>query len=165
MVVGNGPSGTDIAVAAGQVAAGGFCYLAIRTGVDLRPRYPYGLPRHAWMMLGSALPEKYCVWLQKKTGAVKYNAGDFGVWEAPPRTGAGTGYRGPELLSALRAGASACRRHIPSALTRLALRSPTGRILKLDSVIMATGFLPVSASVSRYRHAVQHRDVLSRDGL
>lgn len=142
MVVGNGPSGADIAVAAGVVAAGGFSWLAIRSGVDLRPRYPYGLPRHVWMMLGEYLPERHCVWLQRKTGALKYNAGDFGVWEAPPRTGAGTGYRGPELLNALRQGQVLPARR-PVSFDHCGATLADGAYVELDLVIMATGFLPV----------------------
>ncbi len=142
MVVGNGPSGTDIAVAAGKVAAQGFTWLAIRSGVDLRPRYPYGLPRHAWMMLGERLPERACVWLQRTTGALKYDAGAFGVWEAPPRTGAGTGYRGPELLNALRQGQVKPARH-PVSFDARGATMADGSYIELDLVIMATGFLPV----------------------
>lgn len=142
MVVGNGPSGADIAVAAGKHAAGGFVHLSIRTGVDLRPRYPYGLPRHAWMMLGEYLPERSCVWLQKKTGAVTYNMEDFGVWPAPPNSGAGTGYRGPELLNALRQGRVRPVRH-PLRFDGRGVTLADGGYIALDTVIMATGFQPV----------------------
>lgn len=142
LVVGNGPSGTDIAVAAGQIAAGGFAWLSIRSGVDLRPRYPYGLPRHAWMMLGETLPKRACEWLQRTTGAVKYNMGDFGVWPAPPNTGAGTGYRGPELLNALRQGQVLPVRH-PVSFDARGVTLADGQYIELDVVIMATGFLPV----------------------
>lgn len=142
MVVGNGPSGTDIAVAAGSEAAGGSVYLAIRTGVDLRPRFPYGVPRHAWMMLGEYLPEPLCVWLQRSTGAIKYNLEDFGVWESPPNTGTAVGYRGPELLNALREGQVQPVRH-PIRFDATGAILADGRYLELETVIMATGFFPV----------------------
>ncbi len=142
MVVGNGPSGTDIAVAAGSEAAGGSVYLAIRTGVDLRPRYPYGVPRHAWMMLGEYLSEPLCVWLQRSTGAIKYNLEDFGVWESPPNTGTAVGYRGPELLNALREGQVQPVRH-PIRFDAKGAILADGRYLELETVIMATGFFPV----------------------
>ncbi|MDE2858480.1 MAG: NAD(P)/FAD-dependent oxidoreductase [Chloroflexota bacterium] len=142
MVVGNGPSGTDIAVAAGPEAAEGSVYLAIRTGVDLRPRYPYGVPRHAWMMLGETLPAPLCVWLQSRTGAIKYNLEDFGVWESPPNTGSAVGYRGPELLNALREGQVQPVRH-PIRFDAKGAELADGRYLELDAVIMATGFFPV----------------------
>ena len=139
LVVGNGPSGTDISVAAGAV---GTCYLAIRTGVDLRPRYPYGLPRHAWMLMGSYLPPKTCAWLQKVTGAVKYNMEDFGLWGAPAGTGTAIAYRGPELLNAVREGQVTPVRH-PICFDKHGATLADGTILELDTVIMATGFYPV----------------------
>lgn len=142
LVVGVGPSGADIAVSAGPVAAGGHVHLAIRSGVDLRPRYPYGLPRHAWMMLGSYLPERACVWLQEKTGALKYNLKEFGVWEAPPRTSSGVGYRGPELLNALREGHVLPVRH-PVRFDARGVTLADDATIELDTVIMATGFQPV----------------------
>ena len=142
MVVGNGPSGTDIAVAAGDAAADGHVWLSIRTGVDLRPRYPYGASRHVWMLLGAYLPDPLCVWLQQHTGAIKYNLEDFGVWQAPPNTGTAVGYRGPELLNALREGQVKPARH-PVAFDAKGATLADGSYLELDTVIMATGFLPV----------------------
>lgn len=142
LVVGTGPSGADIAVAAGQVAADGFTWLAIRSGVDLRPRYPYGLPRHAWMMLGEALPERYCVWLQRQTGKIEYNMGDFGVWQSPPNTGSGVGYRGPELLNALREGQVRPVQQ-PIRFDTKGVTLADGKYIELDAVIMATGYFPV----------------------
>ncbi len=142
LVVGNGPSGTDIAVAAGQVAADGFAWLSIRTGVDLRPRYPYGLPRHAWMLLGSYLPEQLCVWLQRRTGALKYDLGEFAAWEAQSNSGSAVGYRGPELLDALQQRRVLPVRH-PIAFDAKGATLADGQYLELDTVIMATGFLPV----------------------
>lgn len=142
MVVGNGPSGTDISIAAGAVAADGHSYLAIRTGVDLRPRYPYGLPNHAWALIGSYLPKDWCAWLQKQTGSVKYNLEDFGLWEAPPGSAVLTGYRGPELLNAVREGQVKPVRH-PIRFDKHGAQLADGTYLELDTVVMATGFLPV----------------------
>ena len=142
LVVGNGPSGTDIAVAAGPAAADGFVWLSIRSGVDLRPRYPYGIPKHAWMLFGERLPLDICEWIQRQTGAIKYNLGDFGVWEAPANTGSAVGYRGPELLNALRQGHVRPARH-PLRFDKNGVELADGRYLELDVVIMATGFFPV----------------------
>ena len=142
LVVGNGPSGTDIAVAAGPVAAGGKVWLSIRSGVDLRPRYPYGVSKHAWMLLGEVLPKPICEWLQRQTGVIKYNLEDFGVWEAPDNSSSAVGYRGPELLNALREGQVAPARH-PLRFDKRGAHLADGSYLELDAVIMATGFLPV----------------------
>jgi len=142
MVVGNGPSGTDISIAAGAVAADGYAYLAIRTGVDLRPRYPYGLPIHAWALIGSYLSRERCASLLKTVGSVKYNLQDFGLWEAPPGSEVVTGYRGPELLNAVREGQVKPVRH-PVRFDKHGAELVDGTYLELDTVIMATGFLPV----------------------
>lgn len=139
LVVGNGPSGTDIAVAIGAVATS---YLAIRTGVDLRPRYPYGLPRHAWMLMGSYLPLQACEWIQNVTGALKYNIEDFGLWEAPAGAGTAIAYRGPELLNAVREGQVNPVRS-PICFDKRGAKLADGTYLEVDTVIMATGFYPV----------------------
>ena len=142
MVVGNGPSGTDISVAVGPVAADGFAYLSIRTGVDLRPRYPYGLPRHAWMLIGSYLPAPLCQWIQRQTESVKYDLGDFGLWAATSNSSSAVGYRGPELLDAFRQGRVKPVPH-PICFDARGAHLADGSYLELDAVIMATGFLPV----------------------
>jgi len=142
MVVGNGPSGTDIAVATGEDTADGFTYLSIRTGVDLRPRYPYGLPRHAWMLIGEKLPDPICEWIQKKTGALKYNATDFGLWTAPANAVSAVAYRGPELLDAVREGRVQAVTN-PIRFDKQGAELADGTYLELHTVIMATGFLPV----------------------
>lgn len=142
MVVGNGPSGTDIAVATGKVTANGYSYLAIRTGVDLRPRYPYGLPRHAWMLLGSYLPDAMCEFIQKKTGALKYDVEPFGLWESPANAVSAVAYRGPELLNAVRDGWVKAVQ-APIRFDKRGAELADGTYLELDTVVMATGFLPV----------------------
>ncbi len=142
MVVGNGPSGTDIAVAAGAVAADGFAWLSIRSGVDSRPRYPYGFSRHVWMLLGEMLPPDICAWLQRHTGAIEYNQADFGLWSAATQTGSAVGYRGPELLNAIREGQVRPARN-PVRFDARGATLADGSYLELDLVIMATGFLPV----------------------
>ena len=142
MVVGNGPSGTDISIAAGAVVANGYAYLSIRTGVDLRPRYPYGLPNHAWMLLARHLSPSLCGDFLKRIGAIKYNATDFGLWEAPSGVGTAVAYRGPELLNAAREGQVKPMRH-PIRFDKRGAELADGTYVELDSVIMATGFLPV----------------------
>ena len=113
------------------------------------------------MMLGERLPDRYCVWLQRKTGAVKYDASAFGVWEAPPRTGAGTGYRGPELLNALRQGQVVPARH-PVSFDARGVTLADGAYHRAGPVvIMATGFLPVLHQYLDIDIAIQHRNVLS----
>ena len=142
LVVGNGPSGTDIAVSAGQAASGGFCWQSIRSGVDSRPRYPYGMLRHFWMLLGERLPADICAWLQRRTGSIVYNQADFGLWAADSPSGAAVGYRGPELINAVREGQVVPTRN-PVSFDRRGAQLADGGYLELDMVIMATGYQPV----------------------
>ena len=161
MVVGNGPSGTDIAVAAGQAAADGFAYLSIRSGVDLRPRYPYGINRHGWMLISERLPPHLCESLMERISALKYNLEDFGVWEAPPQTGSAVGYRGPELLNALREGQVVPVRH-PLRFDARGAHLADGELSGAGSGHHGHRLPARAASISRYRDAIQHRDLLSR---
>src|SRR5690606_35625827 len=57
LVVGNGPSGIDISVASGDVAAK--TYIAIRSGVKMTRLYPLGIAKHAWLMLADMLPKAW----------------------------------------------------------------------------------------------------------
>ena len=50
MIVGNGPSGLDIATELSEYASPPV-FLSQRTGVVLKPRYPFGMPKHFWMMI------------------------------------------------------------------------------------------------------------------
>lgn len=141
MVVGNGPSGTDISIASGHVSQGA-TYLAIRTGVDLRPRYPYGLPNHAWVLIGEKLPKAWCAFIQKQTGKIEYNYEDVGLWKSPVGEGTAIAYRGPELLHAVREGIVQPTVN-PIRFDQRGAHLADDTYLELDTVIMATGYYPV----------------------
>lgn len=138
IVVGNGPSGIDIAIASADTAAR--VSLAIRTGVTLKRRYPFGLPTHAWMMIGERLPKALCRWLMSRVSRQDY--GDVARYGIPTSKSAITAYQGPELLNAVRAG----RVHPVAAPVRFepdAAILADGSRLVVDTVIMATGYAPV----------------------
>ena len=143
LVVGNGPSGIDIAVASGDVAA--HTSLAIRTGVSLKRRYPLGLPRHLWLMLADNLPDRWCSALLSRINAIGYgDTSALGLLPPPPDQPSVTGYQGPELLNAVRAGTV----HPVAAPVRFDAHGATladGTYLAFDVAIMATGYLPVLA--------------------
>lgn len=138
LVVGSGPSGIDIAVASAKTAA--HVSLAIRSGVTLKRRYPFGLPTHLWMMIGMLLPPALCRWLLKRVGQQGY--GDITRYGIPTSKTAITAYQGPELLNAVRAGTvqpvAAPLRFEPDAVV---LTDETR--LNVDTVVMATGYAPV----------------------
>ena len=142
MVVGNGPSGVDLSVALPD-AVRLPVYLAQRTGIVLRPRYPYGLPKHAWMLLAHRLPNRVTRWLERKAADVRYrNVAQTGIkvpGEGEESGAAGT--RGPELLNAVRRGQV---KPVPPPVDfdgHTALLAG-GTEVKLDAVILATGFRP-----------------------
>lgn len=139
LVVGTGPSGVDIAVASADTAAA--VYLGVRSGVSLQRRYPYGLPKHAWLMLFERLPRAWCNRLMRLTTLGYPEAARYGL--TPPQgKEALTAYQGRELLDAVKAG----RVQPVAAPVRFCERSvllADGRELAVDTVIMATGYRPV----------------------
>jgi hypothetical protein len=141
LVVGNGPSGVDIAVEAAINAA--HTWIGIRSGVDLRPRYPYGLPMHLWLMLADNLPREHCQRIMKWAGSRKYpNIAQYGLKSHPPGAAATTAYRGPELLDVVRAGQIEPV-EAPTQFEAHQVTLADGTQIEPDMVIMATGFTPV----------------------
>ncbi|MFO7322174.1 MAG: NAD(P)/FAD-dependent oxidoreductase [Chloroflexota bacterium] len=145
LVVGNGPSGVDIATALAGVAASPV-YLAIRSDIVVARRYPFGLPETLWRVLLQPLPERIrkplqdFICYQSYPGLRKHN-----LPLAPNRTnrkGTGAPARGPELLRALDAGTLKA----VAGLERLESDAAVlmdGTRLQVDAVIMATGYRPV----------------------
>lgn len=141
LVVGNGPTGIDISVAAGDVAKKS--YIAIRNGVVMKRRYPLGITHHVWLLLAEKLPDSWCRPLMKWLGS--FNFGDtsrYGLKPPPPGSGGMTGYAGDELIKAVKA-----RKVIPvSAPIKFEGNTAIladGDCLEVDTVIMATGYQPV----------------------
>jgi putative flavoprotein involved in K+ transport len=140
LVVGNGPSGVDIAVASSHTAKQ--VAIAIRNGIMMKPRYPRGLPGHAWMMLADILPKAWCKALMSWVSKAGY--GDTSALGLKPPTDKGsiTSYQGRDLIDAVRAKkvqpVSApirfCGRHVELA---------DGTTFEADTIIMATGYEPV----------------------
>ncbi|NLX10954.1 MAG: NAD(P)/FAD-dependent oxidoreductase [Chloroflexi bacterium] len=143
MVVGNGPSGVDIATELGAWADPPVL-LAQRTGVVLRPRYPWGLPKHVWMMICDALPERLARPLDRKIADLKFEDLDALGIKTPQNetdsTAAG-GTRGRELIEAVRAGrvrSVECPVRFHEDCVELA----DGSCAVVDAVIVATGYRP-----------------------
>ncbi|WP_119069508.1 flavin-containing monooxygenase [Aggregatilinea lenta] len=143
MVVGNGPSGVDIAAELGGVAARPVL-LSQRTGVVLRQRYPWGLPKHVWMMISDALPDAIGQPLMDKIESLKFeNLDKIGL--KVPRTeeesSAAGGTRGYELIEAAKAGRVKSVDG-PDHFEPDAVVLTDGSREVVDVVIMATGYLP-----------------------
>lgn len=144
MVVGNGPSGVDIAPELGSQPGQPTVLLAMRTGVILRPRYPLGLPKHAWMILADHLPDAIGQPLLSYVNNMKFeNLDEIGIRVPPPgkeSTAAGT--RGDELIRAVKAGEVVC---VPGPVRFYGrcVETEDGETYEIDAVILATGYAPV----------------------
>jgi cation diffusion facilitator CzcD-associated flavoprotein CzcO len=144
MVVGNGPTGVDIAPELGREPGMPPVLLAMRTGVMLRPRYLYGLPKHAWMILGDWLPQAIGKPLMQHVRDMKFERLEqVGIrTPAPEQESTAAGTRGAELIHAVQAGQVVCvpgPRRFYGRCAELA----DGSTHEIDVVIMATGYQPV----------------------
>lgn len=145
LVIGNGPSGMDIAIEVGaHNAPEKPALLAVRTGLTLKPRYPLGLPKHAWMLITARLPGRLARWLDAKVEAVSFgDLSRYGIHPPPPgQTSAAASTRGIELLRAVQAGQVIC---VPGVrrFTADAVELADGSVCHPDTVIVATGYQPV----------------------
>jgi cation diffusion facilitator CzcD-associated flavoprotein CzcO len=142
MVVGNGPSGVDLAVALPE-SAHLPVYLAQRTGIVLRPRYPYGLPKHLWMLLAQKLPNPITRWLERAALAARYHDIDRDGIKVPGagQESGGAGTRGPELINAVRRGGVKPVDE-PADFDGYTVYLSDGSQVEIDALILATGFRP-----------------------
>lgn len=142
LVVGNGPSGVDISVAAGKVAQR--THIAIRSGISMGRRYPWGLPKHAWFMLAERLPRALCERLMRFVNAPGFDDQErYGLYKPLPGAGGITGYQGPELLEAVKAGQVQPIPAAPILFEGDSVQFSNGQRESYDAVIMATGYRPV----------------------
>lgn len=144
MVIGNGPSGVDIASELGDYAA---CpvLLSQRTGVVLRPRYPWGLPKHLWIIIGEKLPTFIARPLLKRVLAAEYSRRELAGIKVPPpgvESMAAGGTRGRALINAVRAG-KVKSVDGPARFYARDVEVMDGTRYTVDAVIMATGYQPV----------------------
>jgi indole-3-pyruvate monooxygenase len=144
MVVGNGPTGVDLAPELGREPSVPPVLLSMRTGVMLRPRYLYGLPKHAWAIIGDWLPDALGKPLVQHMTDIKFETVEqVGIRVPPPdeeSTAAGT--RGAELIHAVRNGEVVCVAG-PRRFFGRCVELDDGTVHELDAVIMATGYKPV----------------------
>lgn len=144
MVVGNGPSGVDIAPELGAQPDMPPVLMSMRTGVILRPRYPLGLPKHAWMIIGEHLPKWIGEPLVNAVGAIKFhNLEQVGIrTPAPDQESSAAATRGNELIEAVKSGQVMCVPG-PKRFFGKCVELDDGSVHEIDVVIMATGYHPV----------------------
>jgi cation diffusion facilitator CzcD-associated flavoprotein CzcO len=145
MVVGNGPSGLDIAVELGAQNAPQYpALLSMRTGVILRPRYPLGLPKHLWMMLADGLPDFIGQPLIKWIENLRFNNLEaLGIKTPKESESSGAAStRGTELIRAVKAGQVRCVDGLHHFERNAVVLNDRARY-EVDTVILATGYRPV----------------------
>lgn len=143
MVVGNGPSGVDIATDLGAHAARPVL-LAQRTGVVLRPRYPRGLPKHAWMMLAERLPASLGDSLLRWVESARFDGLErigIKVPRSEAESSAAGATRGAELIRAVRGGRVVCVDN-PARCEGPDVVLADGSRHRVDALILATGYRP-----------------------
>jgi len=145
LVVGNGPSGVDIAAALTPVARQPVL-LAIRSDMVIARQYPYGLPTAAWVLLAGRLPKR---WRKAFLNRVNYQTysdlGDLDLPLAPnrdDRIGTSAPARGRDLIDAVRAGTIKAVSGLSWLEGRCAVLMD-GSQHEVDTVIMCTGYRPV----------------------
>lgn len=144
LIVGNGPSGLDIALEIGkhngpvQPAL-----LSMRTGITLRRRYPLGLSKHAWMLVTRWLPERICEPFLEYVEQLGFPQSALRGIKTPKRgmTSGAVAARGGELIPAVRRGEVICVDG-PSRFTANGVVLTDGSTHAIDAVIMATGYRP-----------------------
>ncbi|MDZ4763261.1 MAG: NAD(P)/FAD-dependent oxidoreductase [Chloroflexota bacterium] len=148
VVVGNGPSGADIAAELSAAAARPV-WLSIRSDIVMARRYPLGLPETVWRILLDRLPARVNKWLTNRISYMGYPdqddlAAQYGVKFAPnrvDRVGSSAPIRGRELIDAIRAG----NVRPVAGLARLHERRAAlldGTSVEADAVILGTGYRP-----------------------
>lgn len=148
LVVGSGPSGMDIAIEAGALNAPARpALLAVRSGVDLKRRYPLGLPKHAWMLIGAALPSMIAKPLLGWVDRIGYSARALrGLKTLPPdQTSDAAATRGPELIHAVRRGqviSVGAPQDSDGRRVRVEHLDGESRWHTIDVIVLATGYRP-----------------------
>ncbi|MFZ4813798.1 MAG: flavin-containing monooxygenase [Phototrophicaceae bacterium] len=158
MVIGNGPSGVDIAPELGRAPHQPPVLMAMRTGVVLRPRYPYGLPKQAWTWVTDHLPPMIGRPLITHIESLKFEALDrVGIrTPRPDQVSRAAGTRGRELIDAVARGQVICVAGVRQFSQRC-VTLEDGSVYELDAVILATGYAPVIDQYLDAPHA--ERDV------
>ncbi len=145
LVVGNGPSGVDIAVAINGVTPQPVL-LAIRSDIVIARQYPYGLPNTVWHLISRLLPQRWRKDFLNRVNYQTYNdLADLDLPLAPnrdDRVGTSAPARGRDLIDAVRAGRIVAVKGLARLEGDCAILDD-GSSYEVDAVIMCTGYRPV----------------------
>ena len=141
LVVGTGPSGLDIATSAAETAIQPV-KLAVRSGVDMRPRYPYGLPPHGWVLIAERLPKPICRWVLKRVREKRIETQEqYGLMRPTGDSVSAVPYRGMEFFDAIKAKIVIPVSE-PIRFGEKQVELNDGSVHEIDVVVMATGYYP-----------------------
>ncbi|HVU09798.1 MAG TPA: NAD(P)/FAD-dependent oxidoreductase [Phototrophicaceae bacterium] len=142
LVVGNGPSGADIAAEIADAAALPVL-LSIRSDIVINRPFPHGMPDAVWHLASRLLPLKWRKPFLKRINYHLYtDTADLGLPLAPnrdDRVGTSAPVRGHYLIDAIRAGKVKAVAGLERLEGRCAVLSD-GSEYEVDAVIMSTGY-------------------------
>lgn len=152
MVVGNGPSGIDIAVETGRNNLTP-TLLAMRTGVSLKRRYPLGLAKQTWMLIADYLPKRFYEPLMSLSERMsEYRPTALTGIKTPPagQASSAVAYRGDELIRAVRRGQVSCV-DAPAEIHSHTVTLTDGSVHEIDALVIATGYRPTFGYLNNVR--------------
>lgn len=146
MVVGNGPSGMDIAIETGaHNAPAKPTLLAMRTGITLKRRYPLGISKHGWMLLTDRLPNglrrRILDWVEDHFSDYPPQRLAQIKTPTPGQASSAASTRGPELIEAVERGDVICV-DAPAQIHPHHVTLADGRDVPVEALVVATGYRP-----------------------
>lgn len=144
MVIGNGPSGLDIALETGRHNGPSQpTLLSMRTGILLRRRFPLVISKQGWILLTRYLPARLREPFLQHIETMGYLKSQMKGIKQPivGQTSGAAATRGPELIQAIRRGEVIC----VDGPQRVNARSVTlndGSTHDIDALVVATGYRP-----------------------
>lgn len=144
MVIGNGPSGLDIALESGRYNGPSRpTLLSMRTGIQLRRRFPLGISKQGWILLTRRIsPRLRDPFLQHMETMGYLKSQMRGIKR--PSLGQASGAaatRGPELIHAVRRREVVCVDG-PKQINVHSVTLSDGSTHEVDALIIATGYRP-----------------------
>jgi cation diffusion facilitator CzcD-associated flavoprotein CzcO len=144
MVIGNGPSGLDIAVESGRHNGPARpTLLSMRTGIQLRRRFPLGISKQGWILLTRKLPTRLREPFLRRMETMGYSKLQMRGIKSPTagQISGAAATRGPELIQAVRRGEVICVDG-PKLVNEHSVTLNDGSTHEVDALVVATGYRP-----------------------
>ena len=144
MVIGNGPSGLDIALESGRHNGPSRpTLLSMRTGIQLRRRFPLGISKQGWILLTQWLPARLREPFLRRMETMGYPKSRMRGIKSPiaGQISGAAATRGPELIHAVRRSEVICVDG-PKRINERSVTLNDGTIHEIDALVIATGYRP-----------------------